>query len=118
MTYKRALAAIALVAMSTLMFELLVNKALAFSTWSGLGYMIIGSAIFGYSIAGVVIAIWKPHEKYRIEVLTGYASFGLAAAMMLSYIVMNVVPFGFGNLYYAPVANLFYFTIWYLALLL
>jgi predicted membrane-bound spermidine synthase len=117
MSFKRAMIAIALVAMATLMFELLVNKALAFSTWSGLGYMIIGSAIFGYSIAGVVIAIWKPHEKYPLEKLLGYAAFGLALAMMLSYVVMNVVPFGFGNMYYAPVANLVYFTIWYLVLL-
>jgi hypothetical protein len=30
------MAGIALVAMTTLMFELLVNKALAFSTWGGL----------------------------------------------------------------------------------
>jgi predicted membrane-bound spermidine synthase len=118
MSYKRSLIAIALVAMATLMFELLVNKALAFSTWSGLGYMIIGSAIFGYSIAGVVIAIWKPHEKYRVEMLLGYAALGLALAMMLSYVVMNVVPFGFGNMYFAPAANLFYFTIWYLVLLI
>lgn len=118
MTFKRAMAAIALVAMATLMFELLINKALAFSTWGGLGYMIIGSAIFGYSIAGVVIAIWKPHEKYLIERLTGYGALALAATMMLSYVVMNVVPFGFGNMYYALGANLFYFTIWYLALLL
>ncbi len=118
MSYKRSLIAIALVAMATLMFELLVNKALAFSTWSGLGYMIIGSAIFGYSIAGVVIAIWKPHEKYRVDMLLGYAALGLALTMMLSYVVMNVVPFGFGNMYFAPAANLFYFTIWYLVLLI
>ena len=118
MTFKRAMAAIALVAMATLMFELLVNKALAFSTWSGMGYMIIGSAIFGYSIAGVVIAIWKPHEKYPLERLTGYGALALAATMMLSYVVMNVVPFGFGNLYYAPLKQICYFTIWYVALLL
>lgn len=118
MTFKRALAAISLVAMATLMFELLVNKALAFSTWSGLGYMIIGSAIFGYSIAGVVIAIWKPHDKYRLDALLGYASLGLALSMMLSYVVMNVVPFGFGNMYIAPFRNLVYFTVWYLVLLI
>lgn len=117
MSFKRSMAAIALVAMATLMFELLVNKALAFSTWSALGYMIIGSAIFGYSIAGVVIAIWKPHEKFPVDRLLGYASLALAFAMMLSYIVMNVVPFGFGNMYYAPLSNLVYFTIWYLVLL-
>jgi predicted membrane-bound spermidine synthase len=118
MSYKRALFAISLVAMATLMFELLVNKALSFSTWGGLGYMIIGSAIFGYSIAGVVLAIWKPQEKYRLEALLGYAAFGLALAMMLSYVVMNVVPFGFGNMYYEPLANLAYFTVWYLVLLI
>lgn len=118
MSYRRSMIAIALIAMATLMFELLVNKALAFSTWSGLGYMIIGSAIFGYAIAGVVIALWKPHEKaYQVDRLLGYASLGLAAAMMLSYVVMNVVPFGFGNMYHAPVANLAYFTVWYLVLL-
>lgn len=117
-SFKRSMIAIFLVALATLMFELLVNKALAFSTWSGLGYMIIGSAIFGYSIAGVVIAIWKPHEKYRVDRLLGYASIGLAVAMLAAYVVMNVVPFGFGNMYYAPVANLVYFTVWYLVLLI
>jgi predicted membrane-bound spermidine synthase len=118
MSFKRSMVAIALVAMATLMFELLVNKALGFSTWSGLGYMIIGSAIFGYSIAGVVIAIWKPHEKYAIDRLLGYSALGLALAMLASYVVMNVVPFGFGNMYYEPLANLVYFTIWYVTLLI
>lgn len=118
MSYRRSLVAIALIAMATLMFELLVNKALAFSTWSGLGYMIIGSAIFGYAIAGVYIALRKPYEKTaELDRSLGYASLGLAFAMMASYVVMNVVPFGFGNMYFAPAANLAYFTVWYLVLL-
>src|SRR6188768_1957411 len=95
LSYRRSMAGIALVAMTTLMFELLVNKALAFSTWGGLGFMIIGSAIFGYSIAGVVIAIWKPHEKYSLGVLLSYATIAWSISMVLCYIVMNEVPFGF-----------------------
>jgi predicted membrane-bound spermidine synthase len=117
LSYRRSLAGIALVALTTLMFELLVNKALAFSTWGGLGYMIIGSAIFGYSIAGVVIAIWKPHEKYPLGALMSYATIAWSLSMVLCYVVMNEVPFGFGKLYSQPLRNLFYFTIWYLALL-
>jgi predicted membrane-bound spermidine synthase len=117
LSYKRSLFAIFLVAMATLMFELLVNKALSFSTWGGLGYMIIGSAIFGYSIAGVAIAIWKPHEKYSLSALMSYAAIGLSLSMVLCYVVMNVVPFGFGNMYYQPLTHIFYFTIWYVALL-
>jgi hypothetical protein len=116
--YKRVIFGIALIAMLTLMFELVVNKALSFSTWGSLGYMIIGSAIFGYSIAGVVIAIWKPHEKYRLSVLMGYASICLSLSIVLCYLTMNVVPFGFGNLLYEPARQMIYFTVWYLVLLL
>jgi hypothetical protein len=46
-----------------------------------------------------------------------YAAIGLSLAMALSYVVMNVVPFGFGNMYYEPGKNIVYFTIWYLVLL-
>jgi hypothetical protein len=80
--------------------------------------MIIGSAIFGYSIAGVVIAIWKPHEKYSLGVLLSYATLAWSVSMVLCYIVMNEVPFGFGKLYREPLTNIFYFTIWYLSLLI
>ena len=72
LSYQRSLFAIASMAMTTLILELVVNKALSFSSWRSLGYMIIGSAIFGYSIAGMVFAIWKPQERYQLSVLMSY----------------------------------------------
>lgn len=104
--------------MATLMFELLVNKALSFSTWGSLGYMIIGSAIFGFSIAGVAIAIWQPHKKYPLNILVSYASFIFACAVISSYVVMNIIPFNFEDILTNTIRQIIFFSAWYLTLLI
>ena len=115
---KQSVFGISLISMVTLMFELLVNKVLSFSTWGSLGYMIIGSAIFGFSIAGVATAIWQPHKKYQLSMLMGYASFVFSISVLLCYIVMNIVPFNFEDLLSDPLKQIIFFTIWYLMLLI
>ena len=113
----RESAGIALISLATLMFELVVNKALSFSTWGVLGYMVIGSAIFGFSIAGVAIALWAPQRRHPLDTLLAGAAFVFSAGVVGSYVVMNVVPFNFENLLSHPVRQLAAFTAWYLALL-
>lgn len=108
---------ISLISMATLMLELLVNKALSFSTWGSLGYMIIGSAIFGFSIAGVVIAIWQPQKKYSISLLISYSAITFSISVSTCYIIMNLIPFNFENIFSHTIKQIFYFTIWYLSLL-
>ena len=115
---KQSALGISLISMVTLMFELMVNKALSFSTWGTLGYMIIGSAIFGYSIAGVVIAIWKPHQRYPVSLLVSYASLAFSLSVALCYIVMNLLPFNFEDVLSHPTKQIVLFTAWYLSLLM
>ena len=117
LTTRQAMAGIAVISMVTLMFELLINKVFSFSSWGSLGYMIIGSAIFGFSIAGVVIALWRPERKYRVSTLLGYASLTLSLSVVLCYMVMNIVPFDVTSILRHPVKQVLYFTIWYLSLL-
>ena len=79
--------------------------------------MIIGSAIFGFSIAGVVIALWHPERKYRMSTLLSCASIIFSLSVVLCYIVMNVVPFDISAVLHHPVKQIVYFTFWYLSLL-
>jgi hypothetical protein len=98
LTFRKAVFGIGLISFATLIYELLVNKALSFSTMGLLSYMIIGSAIFGYSIAGVVIAIWKAHERYPLSFLLTYSSIFYSLSVVLCYIIMNAVPFSFSDM--------------------
>ena len=114
---RQAIVGIFLAGLATLMFELLVNKALAFSTWGTLGYMIIGSAVFGYSIAGVVLALWQPLRRHRLSSLVTGAALLFSTSVLLSYLVMNVVPFDFEGFLTSPLTQALYLTCWYLVLL-
>ncbi len=118
LSMKQSVFGISLISMATLMLEILVNKVFSFSTWGSLGYMIIGSAIFGFSIAGVVIAIWQPQRNYSLSLLVGFASFVFSISVFLCYIVMNLVPFNFEDVLSHPLKQIIFFTIWYLLLLI
>ena len=118
LTPRQAAFGIALISMATLMLELLVNKALSFSTWGTLGYMVIGSAIFGFSIAGVTIAVWQPHKKYPLDQLVSWAALIFSVSVTGAYIVMNVVPFNFEEVLTHWIQQSILFLFWYLALLI
>lgn len=109
---------IALIACSTLMSELAINKALSFSTWGSLGYMIIGSAIFGYAIAGVVLGVWRPHRRYDTPKLLGIVSLIYAFSIALAHVIMNEVPLNFEEFATHPVKQVLYFVAWYVVLLI
>ena len=109
---------ISLISMATLMLELLVNKVLSFSTWGSFGYMIIGSAIFGFSIAGVFIAVWQPHKKFQLHKILTVASLIFSLSVVACYLIMNFVPFNFNYIVVHPVKEIIFFAIWYLSLLL
>ncbi|MGZ8874832.1 MAG: spermine/spermidine synthase domain-containing protein, partial [Halobacteriota archaeon] len=109
---------IALIACSTLMIELAINKALSFSTWGSLGYMIIGSAIFGYAIAGVILGVWRPDQRYDTSRLLGFVSLLYACSIALAHVVMNEVPLNFEDFATHPVNQVLYFITWYVVLLI
>ncbi|MGB7932846.1 MAG: hypothetical protein WCH04_11595, partial [Gammaproteobacteria bacterium] len=105
-----------LVAMTTLLIELLLIRIFDVILTSNLGYMVISTALLSLGLGGIYRAIRPlPAERNVNRNLAVFAAFfGLATLAILP--VFNILPFDFYELADAPVSQSFYLIGMYLSL--
>jgi len=96
---------------SVLLFELALTRIFAVVLWAHLAFMVVSTALFGFGLSGVYLALKKRKKKANLAFL----SICVTAAMIASYLVVTNVPFKMWDFQENPI-NFLYLGVWYMSL--
>jgi hypothetical protein len=108
------LAAIFLVSLSTLAFEVLLTRVFSIGQWNHLSFMVISIALFGFAASGTFLSIADNRKKgWIVQLSTGWP---LALIIdlyifttLLSFIALTKIPLDYFRLPVEPVQLLYLF---------
>jgi SAM-dependent methyltransferase len=116
-------AGIFLLSMATLLLELSWTRVLSVSLWYHFGFLVISTALLGFGIAGVVLALWGwLRERADLDTTLAALSLAFGASALVSFRLTQAIPFDpfslladrrqllFMPLYYVLVATPFFFS--------
>ncbi|MGH6914525.1 MAG: hypothetical protein ACREH3_12565, partial [Geminicoccales bacterium] len=107
-----------LVALVTLMVELMLIRVFDVVLVSNLGYMVISCALFAFGLSGVYATLRPLTDPARLESYLAWLSVALAAACFLQLPLLNANPFNLKFVVENPALQLFYFLLIYLTVIL
>jgi len=91
-TRSNELAAVFLVAMATLLFEISVTKIFEYSVWANYAYLVISTAMFGLGFSGVLLTRWPRMLQWgQLPYLT-ITSLGTGVTLFAGFLTLNHVP--------------------------
>jgi len=88
----RARAAIFLVALAVIVFELTLIRILALRWWHHLAHMVIGVALLGFGVSGTFLATVRRKVERDVSGWLAYLSLGLACSVPLTALVAERLP--------------------------
>ena len=87
------LAALFLLSVALIAFELSIMRVFAVGSWSNFGNLIISTALLGFGLAGAVLTFLSgPVERHPDAWLFG-TSLGFTASMALAQVLSQRIPF-------------------------
>ncbi len=107
-----------LVALVTLMVELLLIRVFDAILVTSLGYMIISCALFAFGLSGVYAALRPITEITLVDRRLALLGFALAATCAVQLPLLNLNPFDLRRAAEAPVREMVYFGLMYLTVAL
>jgi hypothetical protein len=87
------LAALFLVSMAVLGFEITVMRIFAVSSWSNFGSMVISIALLGFGLAGTILTVLQARVRRAPDAWISSSAFALAPSLALAYALAQQVPF-------------------------
>ena len=96
---------------SVLLFELALTRIFAVVLWAHLAFMVVGTALFGFGLSGVYLALRRSERKLSLPFLCLCSSLLMVAA----YLIVRSVPFRIWELHNDPF-NYLYLALWYVGL--
>ena len=102
---------------SVLLLELALTRIFAVVLWAHLAFMIVGTALFGFGLSGVYLALRSQIQEKNIPQKLSTLSLGLTLSIFACYLVVTNVPFRMWNFGEDPM-NFLYLAVWYTALVL
>jgi hypothetical protein len=106
-------AGIFLIALSTLLLEFSLTRVLSVSLWYHFAFMVISVAMLGFGVSGVVLSLNKKLNTLESGKLLSVLSICYGASVIISFILMNKIPFDPFSLLTEPVQFL-YLPLYYL----
>ena len=109
-------AGIFLVSASVLLFELALTRVFAVVLWAHLAFMVVSTALFGFGLSGVYLALRSASQASRSkqQSLSALALF-VSCTIIGAYLVISYVPFRIWKIHDSA-WNYFYLALWYGAL--
>jgi hypothetical protein len=101
-----------------LQFELVYTKVMVVQHYGHLGYVVIGTALFGFALSGVLMTAWERLRRIPSATLVARSSLIAAFAMLAAYGVTSAVPLDFTVFFQKPLATIAALAAWYVALTL
>ena len=108
---------ILLISSAVLLFELALTRIFAVILWAHLAFMVVSTALFGFGLSGVFLAL-RPqtligHKRSNFPLLSLFVSISIVAA----YAIITALPFKMWSFQEDPL-NYVYLAVWYIALVL
>lgn len=82
-----------LIALSTLLLEFSLTRVLSVSLWYHFAFMVISVALLGFGVSGVVLSLNKKLNTINADKLLSVLSLCYGSSVILSFILMNKIPF-------------------------
>jgi len=95
------------------MFELALTRIFSFSLWSHLAFLVVGTALFGFGLSGVYLAL---EGKKKAKSSAALPVVGFVLSIIASYLVINAVSFSLWEIAKSPL-YLLNTAVWFVALL-
>jgi spermidine synthase len=113
------LAAVFLLSLSALSFEILLARVFSISQWNHLSFMVISITLFGFAAGGTFLNIIEARKKNREKYLLSAGSIHtfsmlFTLSVIMSFIILNRMPLDYFRLPLEPVQALYLFTVYIL----
>ena len=98
-----------LIALTTLMVELLLTRVFDVILYPNLGYMIITGALLAFGLAGICATLWPLPSPAVVPGRLRWLTVGLAASLLVIRPGLNALPFHYDTIAEQPGAQLLWF---------
>ncbi|MEO8209386.1 MAG: hypothetical protein ABI840_02410 [bacterium] len=96
-----------LIALSTLLLEFSLTRVLSVSLWYHFAFMVISVALLGFGVSGVVLSLNKKLNTINSDKLLAILSICYGSSVILSFLIMNKIPFDPFSLLTDPIQFLY-----------
>jgi hypothetical protein len=103
---------------AVLAFEIAYHKIINVQHYGSLGYVVIGSALFGFALAGVLLTVSTTLRRIDSRSLIAASAAGTGLTMAVAYFVTSYTPLDFTAVFDRPIATVAALLACYLALTL
>lgn len=100
------------VSSAVVFLEIVLTRVFAFLLWAHLAFMVVGTALFGFALSGLYLAMRKNRERLSVS----RSCLGASASILAIYAVIRFVPFQPWD--YTSPMNFLYLGAWYASLVL
>lgn len=111
---RRIALGVALLSAGTLAFEITLTRLFAVAQWYHFAFMAVSVALLGFGASGTALTLWSAPVRRPWQWMHRL-SLGFAVTTLLSYLIINYVPFDSYRIAWEPI-QLGYLAIYYLAL--
>jgi predicted membrane-bound spermidine synthase len=108
-------AGVGLLSVATLMFQISYTRVLSVALWHHFVWMVVSIALLGYAASGTLLTVFPRLLERDIDRILAATSALFSASILLSYWILNRIPFDPARLSW-DVLQLLYITIYYLIL--
>lgn len=105
-----------LTAAAVILFELALTRVFSVMLWAHLAFMVVGSALFGFGVSGVYLALRRSASQIPVRAQLTSLSLFLALAIIGCYVIVTKVPFQMWKFSEDPM-NFLYLGVWYVSLI-
>lgn len=90
----RHFAGLFLLSLATLLLELALTRILSVSLWYHFGFLVISTALLGFGVSGVTLALWAGlRERKDLDTGLGICGLAFAVCVVFSFWCMQRIPF-------------------------
>ena len=90
----RHFAGLFLLSLATLLLELALTRILSVSLWYHFGFLVISTALLGFGVSGITLALWTGlRERKDLDLGLGICALAFALCVVFSFWGMQRIPF-------------------------
>lgn len=97
---------------AVVLLEIVLTRVFAFLLWAHLAFMVVGTALFGFALSGLYLALRKNQSAISIS----RSCLSASGSIIAIYAVIRFIPFQPWD--YTHASNFLYLGIWYASLVL
>src|SRR5215467_12898324 len=83
-----------LLSLATLLLELALTRVLSVALWYHFGFLVISTALLGFGVSGVVLALWQGlRERASLDRTLALLALGFGVLTVVGFWLMQRLPF-------------------------